>query len=236
MGLVSIFFSVGTYHPKGSFKGNNSSRSNCYIDLSRGRLPDWKTREKYLAAAIKRDMLDGRNAAMLYSIALNRWSQISGYGNSELTENLLERVSVNRQINGWCTNQASLEQADQLPNVDTNAMAVLVGAAPISLLELGRQGSGWRHFVDDPDPRVEENLESTVAVGWARGLGKESLGFVLGLQTVDGSFKHSRSDPKGYPGPTAEALAYFASRTHPIFGKLSGNQLSRKESWLLTTC
>lgn len=207
-----------------------------YIDLARGRISDQRTREGYLAEAMKGRELDGRNAAMLYSLALNRWLQASGYGSIELAEILQKRVLANRQTSGWCTDQDSPVLEDRLPNVDTNAMAVLAGAATISLLELGRQGQGWRHFVDDPDPRVEENLESTVAVGWARGLGKESLGFVLGLQTVDGSFKHSSSDPKGYPGPTAEALAYFASRTHPIFGKLSGNQLSRKESWLLTTC
>lgn len=207
-----------------------------YIDLSRGRLPDLRTRESHLSKAITDRVLDGKNAAMFYSIVLNRWLQTRGYGNNELAETLLERVLGNRQRSGWCSDQSSGELIDQLPNVDTNAMAVMAGAASISSLELGRQGQGWRHFVDDPDSRVEANLESTVAIGWARGLGKESLGFVLGLQTADGSFRHNNSDSKGYPGPTAEALAYIASRTHPIFGKSPGNQLSRKESWLLTTC
>lgn len=183
-----------------------------YINLAAGGTPAWKVRQEYLAMVLESGQLDGKNAALLRSLVLNRWLAIRGFGDSQLDGQLISRIVAFRQDGGWCSDSFSNELADREPNVDTNALAVMTGLADRNLLDLGRLVNGWRHFVNPTvEPTAVASLESTVAAGWALGLSSEDQEWVLSLQRSDGSFKANVVDKTSAAGPTAEALAYLAS-------------------------
>lgn len=209
-----------------------------YIDLARGKIPSWKAREDQLGRALASGIADGKNAVLLRSLLLSQQLQQQGLGGQALIEQLSAKIRANAQADGWCTDTFGPTAAYRAPNVDTNALAVRTGLADQRLLDLGRFGPGWRHFVDPTvDPLAPKtSLASTISVGWVVGLSDQSHQWLLGLQRPDGSFRAYESQKRSEPAPTAEALAYLASAGHSVFGRSASNQSSTLLGWLFTTC
>lgn len=192
------------------------------IELASGNVVNHQIRNSYLAAALERGLLDIENHRMAKSLLLNQWLEGQKKADPAVSRELRSRLERNRQAFGWSVEQVSISVERTVPNTDTNALCALAGVAGArELIDKSRSGSGWRHYVLNSGDAAD--LYSTIWASWTRdNMSDQTLEFVLSHQTSDGSFAHIIGG-ETTEGATAEALAYFASRDHKIFGRSSGS-------------